>query len=120
MGRDPIVVGDLASIELQSSRPVIYDRDIGLRLLYADPRTGAEHYLVRYPAGLNAERHRHTAAQTIVVLEGRLEVNGEVIGPGAYAHLPAGEPMHHAPAGNAPCLFVTMFDGPFDVEPVPS
>ena len=118
-GTTPIVDG-LARIELEPSRPVIYDRDIGLRLLYGDPRTGAEHYLVRYPAGLKAERHRHTAAQTIVILEGELEVNGEVIGPGAYAHLPAGEPMHHAPAGDTPCLFVTIFDGPFDVEPVPS
>lgn len=112
------IVDRLRSVGLEPSRPVIYDRDIGLRLLYRDPSSGAEHYLVRYPAGVRARTHRHTAAQTIIVLDGRLEVNGEVVGPGAYAHLPAGEPMHHAPAGNAPCLFVTMFDGPFDVQPV--
>jgi hypothetical protein len=45
-------------------------------------------------------------------------VNGEVIGPGAYRHLPAGETMFHAPAGGEACLFVTNFHGPFDVEPV--
>lgn len=117
-GERATIVDGFGSVELEPRRPVIYDRDIGLRLLFSDPRTGAEHYLVRYPAGLKAQRHRHTAGQTIVVLEGRLEVNGEVIGPGAYCHLPAGEPMHHAPVEGSSCLFVTMFDGPFDVEPL--
>lgn len=60
--------------------------------------------------------HRHTAAHTIVVLEGRLAVNNEAIGPGAYCHFPAGATMHHAPSGDEPCLFVTIFLGPFDVE----
>jgi hypothetical protein len=51
-----------------------------------------------------------------VVLEGRLAVNNEVIGPGAYCHFPAGETMYHAPAGEEACLFVTIFHGPFDLE----
>jgi quercetin dioxygenase-like cupin family protein len=113
-----IIVDDLRSVEVGRSQPVIYDREIGLRLLYRDPDSGAEHYLVRYPAGLKARPHRHTTAQTIVVLEGRLEVNDEVIGPGAFCHLPPGETMRHAPAEDDSCLFVTVFDGPFDVEPI--
>ena len=113
-----VVVDDLASIELDRSQPVIYDREIGLKLLYRDPDSNAEHYLVRYPAGLATRVHRHTAAQTIVVLEGRLEVNGEVIGPGAFCHFPPGAAMHHAPADRDGCLFVTVFHGPFDVEPL--
>jgi quercetin dioxygenase-like cupin family protein len=64
-----------------------------VRLLYEDPDSGAEHYLIRYPAGLNACLHRHTAAHTIVVLKGRLAVN-EVIGPGASCHFPAGETLN--------------------------
>jgi quercetin dioxygenase-like cupin family protein len=113
-----VIVGKLDTLDLGRSSPVVYDRPIDLRLLYQDPASGAEHYVVRYPAGLVAQWHRHTAAQTIVVLEGRLEANGEVIGPGAYCHFPGGEPMHHAPAGDEPCLFITIFDGPFDVEPL--
>jgi hypothetical protein len=27
--------------------------------------------------------------------------------------------MRHAPAGDQGCLFVTIFDGPFDVTPMP-
>jgi quercetin dioxygenase-like cupin family protein len=112
-----IIVDNLGSAELGRSQPVIYDREIGLRLLYQDPDSGAEHYLVRYPAGLKARLHRHTAAQTIVVLEGRLEVNNQVIGPGAYCHFPPGETMHHAPADGG-CVFVSVFHGPSDVEPI--
>ena len=112
-----VVVDRLRELDLVVSRPVVYDAPIGLRLLHQEPG-GAEHYLVRYPAGLTARWHRHTAAQSIVVLEGMLEANGEVVGPGSFCHFAAGEPMHHVPAGDAPCLFVTTFHGPFDVEPV--
>jgi quercetin dioxygenase-like cupin family protein len=113
-----VIVDGLKGVELGRSQPVIYDREIGLRLLYQDPDSGAEHYLIRYPAGLKARLHRHTAAHTVVVLEGRLEVNDQVIGPGAYCHFPPGVAMRHAPAEDDSCLFVTVFHGPFDVEPI--
>lgn len=113
-----IIVDKLGSLQLERSRPAIYDRDIGVRLLYQDPDSGAEHYLIQYPAGLNAHLHRHTAAHTIVVLDGRLQVNNQIIGPGAYCHFPPGEVMRHAPADGGSCLFVTVFHGPFDVEPI--
>jgi len=113
-----IVADDLARVDLEKSRPVIYDREIELRLLYEDPVSGAEHYLIRYPAGLKTKLHRHTASHTIVVLEGLLEVNGRVIGPCAYAHFPAGEPMVHTPAGGEPCTFIVIFNGPVDMSVV--
>ena len=115
-GGQAVIVDGLASLPLEQSQPAIYDRPIGLRLLYQDPDSGAEHYLIRYPAGLRAQRHRHSAAHTMIVLEGRLLANESVVGPGAYAHFPAGTVMHHAPADDAPCLFVTIFHGPFDVQ----
>lgn len=113
-----IIVDLLRSMEMDHSQLVIYDREIGVRLLYQDPDSGAEHYLVRYPSGLRAKVHRHAAAQTIVVLEGRLVVNNDVIGPGTYCHFPPGQPMFHAPADDDECLFVSIFDGPLDVEPL--
>jgi hypothetical protein len=78
------IIPDLATLPLESSQPVIYDHPIGIRLLYQDPMSGAEHYLVRYPPGMSALRHRHSAAHTIVVLEGKPIANGVRIGPGGY------------------------------------
>ena len=85
-----IITDALAASETRPSRMDIYDRDIGVRLLHQDPDSGAEHYLIRYPAGLRKQRHRHTASQTIVVLKGRLSVNGRIVGPGGYCHLASG------------------------------
>jgi quercetin dioxygenase-like cupin family protein len=113
-----IIVGELRSLELTeplAAAAAVYDQPIGLRLLYGEPG-GEEHYLVRYPAGLRGRPHQHAAAHTIVVLEGQLEANGRVIGPGSYAHFPAGQVMRHQAAGDAPCLFVLLFHGPFDVQ----
>jgi quercetin dioxygenase-like cupin family protein len=113
------MIDALGSLELTqpaAAAAAVYDQPIGIRLLYADPDSGEEHYLIRYPAGVRGRSHRHTAAHTIVVLEGRLDANGQVIGPGAYAHFPAGEPMRHQATQEAPCLFVILFHGPFDVQ----
>jgi quercetin dioxygenase-like cupin family protein len=115
---DAVIVADLARLELEPSQQVIYDRPVGMRLLHRDAQTGAEHYLVRYPAGLVAARHTHSVAHTVVVLEGRLVANGEVLGPGSYVHFPAGSVMRHAPTAEEDCLFVTIFHGLFDVHPV--
>ena len=114
-----IIIGELRSLELNAPSPAaaaVYDQPIGLRLLYEDPGGGEEHYLVRYPAGLRGRPHQHTAAHTIVVLDGQLDANGRVIGPGSSAHFPAGEVMRHQAAGDVPCLFVLLFHGPFDVR----
>jgi quercetin dioxygenase-like cupin family protein len=116
-----VIVDSLAARELGvlgAAAAGVYDRPVGIRALHVDAESGEEHYLIRYPAGLQGRPHRHTAAHTIVVLEGRLRANGEVIGPHAYAHFPAGEVMHHEAADDSGCLFVLMFHGPFDVEVV--
>ena len=113
------IVDHLRTLALEEPGPAaaaIYDRPIALRLLYQDPASGEEHYLVRYPAGVKGSLHRHTSAHTIVVLEGRLEANGQVVGPGAYVHFPGGEPMQHQATADESCLFVLLFHGAFDVE----
>ena len=111
-----IIVEHLEALKLDETESEIYDRPIGIYRLYEHPDSGAEHFLIRYPGGLTGLRHRHPAAHTIVLLEGRLKVNDKVVGPGSYCHFPAGEPMHHAPAGDEDCLFIIMFDGPSEVE----
>jgi quercetin dioxygenase-like cupin family protein len=113
------VVEDLRNLPLVPPGPevaAVYDAPIGLHLLHEDAGSGEEHYLVRYPARLRARLHRHTAAHTIIVLDGQLDANGRVIGAGSYAYFPAGQPMRHQPAGDRDCLLLVMFHGRFDVE----
>jgi quercetin dioxygenase-like cupin family protein len=114
-----VLIEDLSALALDVPGPsaaAVYDRPIGLKLLYQDQESGEEHYLVRYPAGLKGRAHEHSAAHTIIVLDGKLEANGHTIGPRAYAHFPAREPMRHQAAAEGPCLFVIIFHGPFDVR----
>jgi len=99
-----ILLDDLASLELEQSQPEVYDRPIGLRLLHQDPGSGAEHYLVRYPAGLRGQPHRHSAAHTIIVLDGAMQLDEQLLHPGAYAHHAAGVLMQHGPAPGEHCL----------------
>jgi hypothetical protein len=111
------VVTNTLDLVCEESRQEIYSAPIGVRLLYQDPASGSEHYLIRYPPGLTARLHQHTA-HTMVVLDGELLANGRRVGPGGYCHFPAGVPMHHAPAPGTGCTFVTAFHGPFDVQPL--
>jgi quercetin dioxygenase-like cupin family protein len=104
---EAIVVTSTLDLVPEQSRQEIYSPPIGVRLLYQYPASGAEHYLIRYPRGLTARLHRHTAAHTIIVLEGELLANGHRVGPGGYCHFPAGVPMHHAPPPGLGCAFVT-------------
>jgi quercetin dioxygenase-like cupin family protein len=113
---DPVIVADVCSLALRPSEQPAYDRPFELLALYEDPRTGAEHYVVRYRAGTKAKWHRHTAAHTIIVIVGQLVANGQPLGPGGYAHFPGGTPMLHEPAEEHDCTFVLIFDGPFDLD----
>ena len=116
---DVTIVAELASLQLGdpgNAAAAVYDRPIGIRPLLQDLESGEEHYLVRYLAGCRGRLHRHTAAHTMVVIEGNLEANGVVLGPGSYAHFPAGSPMRHQATDDAGCLFVLIFHGPFDVD----
>ncbi len=115
---EAVVVDGLGSAPTEPAESVVHDAPFGVRVLHRDAGSGAEHDLVEYPPGLRAQVHRHAAAHTIVVLDGRLAVNHDIIGPGGYSHFPAGEPMLHGPAGDGGCRFVTLFDGPYDVEPL--
>ena len=101
--------------EPSGAAAAVYDRPIGLHLLYENPESGEEHYVVRYPSGVRGHAHTHSAAHTMVVIDGRLDVNGRIIGPGSYAHFRANAVMRHQAAGDEPCHFVLIFHGPFDV-----
>ena len=112
---EPMVVRDLLGLDLPQRTLSAYDRPIGLRLLHEDPDSGVELYVVEYSEGTSAAWHRHSVAHTIVVLEGRLEVNGVGIGPGDLCRYPAGTRMKHEPSPGSGCRFLMVFEGTSDV-----
>jgi quercetin dioxygenase-like cupin family protein len=114
-----LIIDGLRTLALDpagASAAAVDDRAVGVRLLYDEGDSGEEHYLIRYPGGVRGRAHEHTASHTIVVLEGTLDANGQLIGPGSYAHFPARQAMRHQAAGDDGCLFVILFHGPFDVH----
>ncbi len=113
---EPVIVADVRLVEFRRAEQPAYDRPFELQALYTDPRSGAEHYVVRYQAGTRARWHRHSAAHTIIVVSGEMVANGQRLGAGGYAHFPAGAAMLHEPAADQSCTFVIIFDGPFDLE----
>lgn len=112
----PVIHPDLHAIALRTTEQPVYDRPFELELLYNDQRTGAEHYIVRYRPGTRARPHRHSAAHTIVVLDGHMMIDGQLLGPGGYAHHPGDTTMLHEPAPDEGCTFVLIFDAPFDLQ----
>jgi quercetin dioxygenase-like cupin family protein len=112
----PVIHPDLKTIALRTTEQPAYDRPFELERLYQDERTGAEHYVVRYRPGTQARRHRHSAAHTIVVVDGHMMVDGQLLGPGGYAHHPGDTTMLHEPAIDEGCTFVLLFDAPFDLQ----
>ena len=112
----PVIHPDLNAIPLRTTEQAAYDRPFELEMVFHDQRTGAEHYVVRYRPGTRARPHRHTAAHTIVVLDGHMMVDGQLLGPGGYAHHPGETTMLHEPAAGESCTFVLIFDAPFDLQ----
>jgi quercetin dioxygenase-like cupin family protein len=58
-----------------------------LRLSKSDGRTS----IVRLKAGAKGPRHRHEAGEDVLVLSGKIEIGGFVLGAGDYLFTDAGE-----------------------------
>ncbi len=58
-----------------------------LRLSAENGRTS----IVRIKAGTRAPRHRHEAGEDVLVLVGKIEISGHVLGAGDYLYTEAGE-----------------------------
>ena len=77
--------------------------------LIADPETGMEIRLVRYPAGIVNPSHTHPCAHGMYVLEGTLVTHDGRYGPGHFVWFPEGLVMEHgaSPEADDTVLFIT-------------
>ena len=69
--------------------------------------------VVKYPAGWSAGREEHcTAHEEIVVLDGALEINGQVYTKHKYCFLPAGFPRRTTSATGGATVLTMFYDAP--------
>ena len=60
------------------------------KTVHVDPGAGKVSYLMRMRAGAALPRHRHSADEHCVLLEGRLRIGELSFGPGGFHYMPAG------------------------------
>jgi hypothetical protein len=87
-----------------------------LKLLKIDQETGIGAALRWHPQGYVEPRHYHTtAAHSIYVLEGKLDVGGVEAGPGHFFHFPA-YTAHGPLVAVEDVVFLIWTEGPLDLE----
>lgn len=83
-----------------------------------DPQTGGPTYFSRFPAGSEFAMHWHTYTETLVVLEGSVDVtlDGKLYtaDAGSYIILPARMPHGYKVPSNADVVLLARRDGPAD------
>ena len=85
---------------------------VEIATLHEDKETGARTTAVWFPPGWSrASTGWYSAAEEVFVVEGALEMNGEVIASGQWVYYPAGFERRatHTPDG---ALALAHFDGP--------
>ena len=92
----------------------------GLRnaAVVTDPQTGGPTYFARFPAGSTFAMHWHTHTETLVVLEGTVDVmlDGKpyTAAAGSYIIIPATVPHSYTVPEDADAVLLARRDGPAD------
>ena len=88
---------------------------VELLVLRRDEATGGVTVLRKFHAGVTVPAHTHpAAAESVYVLAGEWDEDGQVYGPGTYFHVPRG--IRHGPhVARTEVLSLTTFDGPLTV-----
>jgi quercetin dioxygenase-like cupin family protein len=87
-----------------------------------DSKTGATELLARYPSGHVFPPHWYDANERIVLIEGRLAIEGDgekkMLEPGGYAYLPAHQIQRMSCVADTRCSFYVSWDGSPKLYPV--
>ena len=84
--------------------------------LYADPDTGMEVRMVRYPAGFINPLHTHSCAHGMYVLEGTLVTREGRFGEGSFVWFPEGNVMEHGATAEKDVTVLFITNKPFDIH----
>src|SRR5262245_47338601 len=102
--------------------PPVFPAGCQIAVLHGDPARPNADVFLRVPGGgYNLPAHRHTSAERMILVSGRLSVRYQgspatTLSPGQYAYGPAKLP-HQATCQSAePCTLFIAFEGPVDAE----
>lgn len=104
--------------------PPIFPGACAMTVLQGDPAKPNSDVVLRIGPGTTLPRHKHTSAERMILLAGRLSVKYDgasvaVLNRSNYAYGPAGLPHSAKCEAKAPCLLFIAFEGPVDAELVP-
>lgn len=105
--------------------PEFLPEGCALVVLHGDPDGSDADIFFRVPGGASIARHRHTAAERMTLVSGRLRITYDGhdpidLTPGMYAYGPAGLPHEGECAPGPDCVLFIAFDGPVDAIEVDS
>ena len=103
--------------------PPLFAKGCQIAVLHGNAAEPNADVLLRVPGGFKLTPHRHTSAERMVLVGGRLRVryqgsHARTLGVGHYAYGPAGMPHEAQCLGPQPCTLFIAFEGPVDAEAV--
>lgn len=104
--------------------PPLFARGCQIAVLHGDPARPNADVLLRVPPGFRIAPHKHTSAERMILVGGRLRVRYQGSAPslltaGSYAFGPAGLAHEGMCLGPQRCTLFIAFEGPVDALPVP-
>ncbi len=101
--------------------PPIFPKGCQIAVLHGNPAQPNADIFLRVPGGYKIPPHRHTSAERMVLVSGKLKVRYQgtpaaILRPGNYAFGPAGMPHNATCLSVMPCTLFIAFEGPVDGE----
>ncbi|MES2902972.1 MAG: cupin domain-containing protein [Pseudomonadota bacterium] len=105
--------------------PAVFPGACEIAVLQGDPAKPNADVLLRVGAGYELPRHKHSSAERMILLEGKLRVKYDgaeeaELTPTTYAYGPAGLPHEAECVSQSRCILFIAFEGAVDAELVPS
>lgn len=119
----PLAIHPTSSAIKWGPCPPIFARGCQIAVLHGDPAKPNADVMLRVPGGFRLPPHRHTSAERMILVSGRLRVRYQGSAPrlltaGSYAFGPAGLPHEAVCLPGARCTLFIAFEGPVDAVPV--
>ena len=102
--------------------PPIFSGECAIAVLHGDPSKPNADVFLRIGAGTAMPAHRHTSAERMILVSGKLRVHyrgaaAVTLIPGDYAYGPAGLGHSATCLGKQRCTLFIAFEGPVDALP---